>query len=257
MAVYNIQAVKFCEQLTPGPEMYYLSAWDEWINVYFYIWIVRGEGKIILVDTGIREVNEINPSIIKIFGEKGKFRMDMEKENIPRLLHEAGVEPEKVDYVILTHLHYDHCSNLKLFPNATIVVSRKGLAEIAAPRYPFLVPKGVFPEDIIAYLMTEARDRLYLASDEEEVLPGISVFWTGGHTPCSQAVKIQTKKGAVVLTGDVVFLYDNIERNHPVGLSYSIPECLDAMKRIKAEADLIIPAHDPKVLEKYPGGIIA
>lgn len=256
MAAYTIQAVKYCEQLCPGPEMYYLSAWEEWIKVYFYFWIVRGEGKTVLVDTGIRDVNDINPSVIETFGEKGMFRMDMEKENIPKLLREHGVEPEDVDYVFITHLHYDHASNIPLFPKATFVISRRGWIETLAPRYPFLV-SSFFPRDVLAYLVDDASERLYLANDvEADIVPGISVFWTGGHTPCSQAVKVNTEKGVAILTGDVVFLYGNIERNHPVGLSYSIPECLDAMERIHKEADIIVPAHDPQLLKRFPDGRI-
>ncbi len=256
MATYTIQAVKYCEQLCPGPEIYYLSAWDEWINLYFYFWIVRGGGKTILVDTGIRDVNEINPSVIRTFGEKGMFRMDMEKENIPKLLKENGVKPEDVDYVFLTHLHYDHASNVPLFPNATFVISRRGWIEIVAPRHPYLVT-DFFPRDVLAYLVGEANDRLYLADDvEDNIVPGIGVFWTGGHTPCCQAIKINTEKGVAVITSDVVFLYDNIEKNHPIGLSYNIPECLDAMERIRKEADIIVPAHDPELLKRFPGGRI-
>ena len=258
MTTYSIQAVKFCEQLCPGPEMYHLAAWGEWINVYFYFWILRGGGKTILVDTGLRDMDSVNPAIIATFGEKGKFRMDMDRENIPRLLRENNVRPEDVDYVFITHLHLDHAGNIPLFPNATFVISRRGWIETLAPRYPSLVPAGFFPRDVLAYLVGEAYDRLYLAEDDEEdIVPGIGVFWTGGHTMCSQAIKVQTEKGIAVLTGDVAFLYDNIEKNHPVGLSYSIPECLDAMERIRREADIIIPAHDPLVMDRYPGGRIA
>ena len=72
---------------------------------------------------------------------------------------------------------------------------------------------------------------------------------------CSQVISVETEKGKAILTGDVVFLYENIEKNIPVGLSYNLIECLDAMERIRKEADIILPGHDPKILEKFPGGI--
>ena len=70
-------------------------------------------------------------------------------------------------------------------------------------------------------------------------------------------VTVNTEQGKAILTGDVTFLYGNVEKNHPVGLSYNVPECLDAMDRFRREADLLIPAHDPELLIRHPGGKIA
>jgi N-acyl homoserine lactone hydrolase len=255
---YSIKAVKYCEQSTPGPEMYLFSHWDEWIDVYFYFFILRGlDGRICLVDTGVRDVDEINPGVIEGVGERGRFRMDMRTENIPLLLQKEGLDPNSVEYVFLTHLHYDHCSNIKLFPNAVFVVSRRGWLQTMACDIPEMLPHPVFPKDVITYLSGEALDRLILAEDDQEIIPGISCFYTGGHTLCSQAVKVKTKSGTVILSGDVAFLYGNFERNHPVGLITNVQECYKAMDRIRREADIIVPGHDPEILSRHPGGIIA
>jgi N-acyl homoserine lactone hydrolase len=257
MTTYSIKAIKYCEQSTPGPEMYQFSHWDEWIDVYFYFFILQGsDGRLVMVDTGVRNVDEVNPGTIAGVGERGAFRMNMEKENIPLLLRQEGIDPGKVDTVILTHLHYDHCSNVKLFPNARMIVSREGWLKVQGCRVPEMLPHPTFPRDILGYLAGEARDRLVLAEEDEEVLPGIRCFYTGGHPLCSQAVKVSTSAGTAILTGDVAFLYGNIEKNHPVGLLTSVAECYTAMARIRREADLIVPAHDPQLLERHPGGLI-
>jgi N-acyl homoserine lactone hydrolase len=258
MAVYSIKAVKYCEQSAPGPQMFYLSAWDRWVDVYFYFFILRrDDGRIALVDTGVRDVDEINPFIVAGVGERGRFRMAMERESVPLLLRREGVDPAQVDYVFLTHFHYDHCSNVRLFPNARIVVSRRGWLATLAPKHLKMVPDPVFPRDILAYLANEARERLILADDDEkEVAPGIGVFYTGGHTMCSQAVRVNTVEGTAVLTGDVIFLYENLEKDHPVGLNVNLTECYDAMAKIRREADIIVPPHDPELLARYPGGVV-
>ncbi|HID86088.1 MAG TPA: N-acyl homoserine lactonase family protein [Anaerolineae bacterium] len=256
MATYSIKAIKYCEQSAPGPEMYYMSHWDEWIDVDFYVFLLRrDDGQVCLVDTGVRDVEEINPHVIAGVGQRGRFRMDMVTQNIPLLLRQEGIDPAQVEYVFLTHLHYDHCSNVQLFPNANFVVSRKGWIQTLSCDHPQMLPHPVFPRDVIGYLAGEARDRLILA-DDGEVIPGISVFYTGGHTLCGQAVKVNTGEGAVVLTGDVVFLYGNLEQDHPVGLAVNIPECYAAMARIRREADIVVPAHDPEILRRYPDGVI-
>ena len=255
---YSIKAIKYCEQSTPGPEMYLFSHWDQWIDVYFYFFILRSQdGRLCLVDTGVRDVDEINPGVIAGVGERGRFRMDMRTQNIPTLLQAEGVDPASVEYVFLTHLHYDHCSNVKLFPNARYVVSKRGWSQTMACDIPEMLPHPVFPRDVIEFLSGEARRRLILAEDDREIIPGISCFYTGGHTLCGQAVKVETRSGTAILSGDVAFLYGNFERNHPVGLVTNVQECYQAMHRIRQEADIIVPGHDPQILSRHPGGIIA
>jgi glyoxylase-like metal-dependent hydrolase (beta-lactamase superfamily II) len=257
MAAYGIKAIKFCEQSTPGPQMYHMSRWGEWIDVDFYLFLLRGDGgQAYLVDTGVRDVDEINPFVTAGVGERGRFRMDMETQSITLLLEQEGVDPEEVEYVFLTHLHYDHASNVELFPNARYVLSRRGWVQTLTCEYPQMVAHPVFPRDVIGYLAGEARDRVILADDDEEIVPGISVFYTGGHSLCGQAVTVETPQGTAVFTGDVAFLYGNVEQDHPVGLLVDIEECYAAMARFRQEADILVPGHDPEILERYPDGVI-
>jgi glyoxylase-like metal-dependent hydrolase (beta-lactamase superfamily II) len=62
--------------------------------------------------------------------------------------------------------------------------------------------------------------------------------------------------GPVVLTGDVVYKYENIEKDRPTR-SPDERVCREAMARIRSLADIVLPAHDPLTLERWPGGIIA
>ena len=100
-------------------------------------------------------------------------------------------------------------------------------------------------------LASDYGARVHLTDGEEEILPGISVFLAGGHTPGSQVIKVGTKSGNAVLAGDVVFNYRNIDEDIPVAFNSNLEECLLAMKRIREEADIILPGHDPAVLERY------
>lgn len=95
-----------------------------------------------------------------------------------------------------------------------------------------------------------------LAADDVEVLPGIRTMWLGGHSPCSQAIIVQTDRGKAVLTGDTVSLYANIERNIPVGVAYNYDECIEAMEKVKRVADMVLPSHDPEVLRRFPEEVI-
>jgi len=259
MTTYTIKAIKYCEQTVPGPQMFYMARWDEWMAADFFVFLLRGDdGSIGLVDTGVRDVNEIQPFVVAGVGERGRFRMDMATQNIPTLLQAEGVDPADVDYVLLTHLHYDHASNTRLFPNARFVVSRTGWHLTLDPPAPELAPNVAFPRDVIGYLAGEARDRLILVDDEApEILPGIGAFYLGGHTLCSQAITVQTRQGVALFPGDTVFYYENLEKNHPVGLAVNIAECYQAMQRIRELGGILVPPHDPRLLQKYPDGMVA
>ena len=49
------------------------------------------------------------------------------------VLNNAGVDPADVRRVVFTHLHWDHCSNLELFPNATFTVQDGNCATRSSP----------------------------------------------------------------------------------------------------------------------------
>ena len=120
MATYSIKAIKYCEQSVPGPQMFFMARWDEWMIADFFLFVLRrDDGQVILVDTGVRDVDEIQPLVIAGAGERGRFRMDMATQNVPLLLRQEGIDPADVAAVLVTHLHYDHVSNAKLFPNAS------------------------------------------------------------------------------------------------------------------------------------------
>lgn len=66
-------------------------------------------------------------------------------------------------------------------------------------------------------------------------------------------VWVDTNKGQAVITGDAIFLYENLESNIPIGLTTNIFESMDAMEQIR-KADIVLTMHEPKVLERYPNG---
>ncbi len=207
---------------------------------YLYIWLILGGKKPILIDTGPKELEEFNRSTAAYI--PGGVIQRKEEETVP-LLRSAGVEVEDVEHLILTHLHVDHYQNMDLFLNAKVVMTRKAFEGTPGARATF---KIAFKDDW--------EKRLYFVDDGEEVLPGISVFWIGGHTPCSQAIVIRTRKGKAILGGDTIWLYKNIEEDIPISEAHSLDECRAAMRWIRKEADIILPGHDPEILKRFPQG---
>src|SRR6185312_6499537 len=80
------------------------------------------------------------------------------------------------------------------------------------------VPRHLrIPPEVNNYLQNEGWEKVRLLQDEDEVLPGIRVFWAGVHHRSSMAVCIDSARGPVILT-DCFFKYGNIEQGHYLGV---------------------------------------
>ena len=107
-------------------------------------------------------------------------------------LETAGFPPESVDVVAMTHLHFDHAGGLlrsdgaRAFPHARIVAQRAEW-EIALGDNPRLVASYVQPE----LRIVERWGVQGWADGEQELLPGVSVVPTGGHSAGHQAVIVR------------------------------------------------------------------
>ncbi|HWP41733.1 MAG TPA: MBL fold metallo-hydrolase [Blastocatellia bacterium] len=202
--MYTIKAIRnfYVDFPVPGLAMYFQEKAGQTVEVCGYVWLIRGHGKTIVVDAGIGQQPAQDADGSQVIGN---FTV-APGEDTASLLRREGVDPAEVDYLLLTHLHMDHCLNAPLFERAKILISHEGWESVARPKHRCMTPDNLFPRQVYAYLKERAWDRVELLEREQSVLPGIDIFYTGGHTPCSQAVTVETGAGRAVLTGDVVFL---------------------------------------------------
>src|SRR5689334_7385595 len=136
----------------------------------------------VLVETGIGERLD----------DKTRAMRGYQGPAIVAALEAAGFLPESIDIVAMSHLHFDHAGGLlrtdgsKAFPHARIVAQRAEW-EIALGDNPRLVASYVQPE------LTLVHDwgAQGWADGEQEVLPGVSVIPTGGHSRGHQAIVVR------------------------------------------------------------------
>lgn len=256
MAEYSIEIYRNGVTSAPGPEIFYLSEWEKEYKLYTYVFVVRNDEHTMLVDAGCGNIEIINEMLYKEFG--GKISFDMpEDETFSKIIEKAKVDPDKVDYVFISHLHHDHVSNVAMFPNARVVVSKRGMEAYKNEKRPYYYNEALFPPEPIDYIFSLPEDKVLPIEGSREVLPGIRCRHVGGHTPCCMAVEIKTPKGTAVCTSDTAFMKDNVVKNHPIGLFYNLWECFDAYELIRNNADIIVTSHDPEILDKdFPSGRI-
>src|SRR5256885_17267548 len=130
---------------------------------------------------------------------------------LPDALAGVGLQPQDIDLVVLSHLHFDHIGALvtpgrdgeltPLFPRARHVVQA---TELEAWRHPDPRSKPSYKPENLGVL--EAEGRLQLVEGDQEVAPGIRVRVTGGHTAGHQAVYVSVQEQTVVFTGDFLFM---------------------------------------------------
>ena len=140
----------------------------------------------VLVETGIGERID----------EKTRAMRGYEGPAVVPALRAAGFAPETVDVVAMSHLHFDHAGGLlqadgtRAFPRATIVAQRAEW-EVALGDNPRLIASYVQPE--LALVRDWGAEGW--ADGEREILPGVSVVPTGGHSTGHQAVVVRGGSG--------------------------------------------------------------
>ena len=147
--------------------------------------LIESDGKRILVETGTGSR----------MSDKDRDIKGVEGGEPVEALRSVGVDPASLDFVVVSHLHYDHAGGMlgpdgrPAFPNARYVVQRD---EAEAAHGDELRVQGIMEVEQLDAI----RDARQLAevSGEVELVQGVRVLRTGGHTRGSQAVLIGTER---------------------------------------------------------------
>lgn len=248
---YTIRAVKVGQCEVRDFITFQDSESQETQTYYLYVWVILGGPHPILVETGPnpRYVDEFNKATAPYI--PGGVRQLPEEDTLAAL-RRIGIEPADVSHVIATHLHADHYDYFPAFPSARLVVNRREY-EDARGRAQDPDDRGHLNPEVFAAI--RSRPSALLLVEDEEILPGIRTVPLGCHTPGSQGVLVRTHLGPVLLTGDAVYLYANIEQDRP-GRSPDPQACKTTITKIRSLADIVLPAHDPLTLQRWPGGVI-
>jgi glyoxylase-like metal-dependent hydrolase (beta-lactamase superfamily II) len=212
----------------------------------YFVWAIVGEKRTFVLDTGFDAA-------------VGAARQRELLRPVGEGLKMIGIDPDEVQDVILSHMHFDHAGNHELFPRARYYLQDAEMEYCtgrcmchAALRLPF----GV--EDVTSMIGKIFAGRVEFHDGTAELAPNLTVHRVGGHSRGLQIVRVLTRRGWVVLGSDASHLYANFEQGRPFPVLESVSDQLEGfetMKRLASSPDHIIPGHDPLVLKCYPAAL--
>lgn len=205
----------------------------------YHVWAARSPKRVILIDTG--------------FGPDAAAARGRALQETPaRLLASIGVDPARIEDVVITHLHVDHAGAFGDFPGARFHLEDSEMAAAtgrcmcdAHLRRPNEV------ENVVDMVRLVYAGRVCFHESRADLAPGLSLHRIGGHSTGLQAVRVFTRRGWVVLASDASHHYANMRDGRPFPV---VAEMLEGFRTLHALAhgpDHIAPGHDPLVALRY------
>jgi glyoxylase-like metal-dependent hydrolase (beta-lactamase superfamily II) len=251
IAPYRIHAVRYAHRACGSSEVFYGDHTNTPMTMDYFVWALTNGRHTVVVDLGFTE-------------PVGTARGRQFLRCPSRGLAELGIDCARVEHVILSHFHYDHVGNYALFPRATFHVQDAEMAfytgrHAAMPAF----RRSVEVDDVAALVRLNYEGRVAFTTGSREIVPGVTVHHVGGHTAGMQVVTVAHARGQAVVASDASHYYRNFEERIPFNTLHDLPGMYAAFDRLRALAsspDLILPGHDPLVLErleKVADGIVA
>jgi glyoxylase-like metal-dependent hydrolase (beta-lactamase superfamily II) len=244
---YSIYAIRYAD--SPGDsvsEMVMGAPKDEKIDTIYALWLIRGGGHNILFDSGFHRERWFKEWTVLNY-----IRPD-------EAVKLAGVQPEEITDVVISHAHWDHMGGIDLFPKATIWIQKEEFRYYTGEAWqPGGNHGGIDPEDVqaLARLNTEGRVRL-IGGDDVEIIPGIRAYTGGRHTYASQYLLVEGSP-RFVLASDNAYLYRNLE-THMASATFSEADHAGNIKnqqrmiQLAGALDRVVPGHDALQFQKFP-----
>jgi N-acyl homoserine lactone hydrolase len=240
------------DQWTIAPLVVATGVVEKSLTVFHRDWGVKKEGPVvawllmngdrkIIVDTGIFGPSDASDTL-GVFSRTSEQKLEAQ-------LNRFNTSPSEISLVINTHLHADHCGGNGYFTGARFIAQKR---EMEYVKHPLPVTKPDYKVEV-------RESDFELLDGDAEIVPGIKVILTPGHTVGSQAVLVETAAGLYVIAGDTVPHFENMEvpANEPfwpTGLYIDLRELYESLNRLKGLGGFILPGHDMLVLKKniYP-----
>jgi glyoxylase-like metal-dependent hydrolase (beta-lactamase superfamily II) len=217
--------------------LFYGDRSPERVQIPVTCYLVRAADVTILFDTGL------SPRAVPGLMHTDPLARFDEEDLLVHRLESLGLEPTDIDMVVLSHLHFDHAGGAALFTASELVVQQD---EYAYAHYP-----AAFFASFYYRKNFDLPDYTWrLLDGDVELVPGVTVLRSDGHTPGHQSLLVElAESGPVILAGDCCYWQRSIDEEIPPGVVWEPTRAMHSIKRLKTIARLvggrIFPSHDP------------
>src|SRR6266702_4320416 len=213
----------------------------ERVRIPVTCYLIRATDTTILFDTGL------SPRAVPGLLRADPLARFADEDLLVHRLDSLALEPKDVDMVVLSHLHFDHAGGAALFTSSELVVQQD---EYAYGHYPAAFFASFYYRknfDLPGY-------RWRLLDGDAELVPGVTVLRSDGHTPGHQSLLVQPpESGPVILAGDSCYWQEHIDKERVPGVVWNPTQALHSIKKLKTISRLtgarIFPGHDPNFWE--------
>jgi glyoxylase-like metal-dependent hydrolase (beta-lactamase superfamily II) len=241
---YKIYAIKYASLSRRSPDNFIGGdPHDTDMPLDYYVWVVSNENRTIVVDTGFDQ---------KLADKRNRTIVHPVEEGVRAL----NIDPEKIKDVVITHMHYDHAGNLPLFPNARFHIQDTEMEFVTGRCMCHDIMRHAYEADHVVNLVRCLFDhRVQFHDGSAEIAPGVEVHHIGGHTKGLQTVRVKTDIGWVVLASDTSHFYAHMEQSRAFPIVYNVADMFEGfntLRELASSPKLVIPGHDPMVMDRYP-----
>jgi glyoxylase-like metal-dependent hydrolase (beta-lactamase superfamily II) len=244
---YSIVAIRLAD--SPGDrvaEMVMGAPQDERIDSIYAMWLIRGAGCNILFDSGFHRAQWFKEWTIKDY---------LRPDEAVKL---AGVQPEEITDIVVSHAHWDHLGGIDLFPKARVWIQKEEFRYYTGEAWQVGGDHGgIDPEDVQALVRinTEGRVRL-VDGDNVEIFPGIRAYTGARHTYASQYLRVDGNP-PFVLASDNSYLWRNLQERKASATFSDADHAANIknqarMIELAGAIDRVIPGHDALQFQRFP-----
>jgi len=174
-----------------------------------------------------------------------------ENEEVSTRLADVDMDPAKIDFLVSSHLHFDHCGGNDLIPNARWIIQKREW-EAAT------IPESIAANSYDSADFDLGHDRIEADGEHDVFGDGtVRCIPTHGHTPGHQSMAIETDSGPVVLCGDACYLRQTIEEMRLPSRSGVYDEAamiasLEKLRSLQKAGARLMYGHDPDFWSDVP-----
>jgi N-acyl homoserine lactone hydrolase len=193
-------------------------------------WLIQRGSEWLLWDTGVPQSTLNDPKGWSTLPKLIVYHLD---KTLTDQLGAIGLKLSDINYVAISHTHGDHIGNVSLLPNSTVLMQRAEYKWISSPDGE---NDNVNQLKALARNLLGAPKNLKLLDGDTDVFGdgSVTLVATPGHTPGHQSLMVHLRNsGFIILSGDVVHLKQNFEKNTVPSLNTDKAASIASMDRVR------------------------